>query len=221
MHLQRFHEDALVLANGYQIGGLADHAVAARAPTVLSVGIEQGTGAVHAAFLVGRYQQAHGCGQFFGRVFAGHGGGDRDEAFHVTGAQAVESTIALGQAKGVAVPAVIVIGHGIDMSGEHQAVFTGRVVSAQACDEVHLVVAVGHGGDRAGKTGLLEPIGQVFDGGAIAAIEVRIVAADGAMADQRGERLLPVEYGHMRFYRGPAPGLSSSEHRMVYRRFET
>ena len=36
VHLQCFHENTLVLANGHQIGGLADHAVAARAPTVSS-----------------------------------------------------------------------------------------------------------------------------------------------------------------------------------------
>ncbi len=175
-HPDGLHEDALVQADGLHARGLADDGVAAQA----ALRIDQRLGADHGAFLVGGGEDDDGVFQLAGPVAARRLDGQGQEALHVRGAQAVEAIVGLGHGEGIVLPAAFVVGHGIGVAGQYQAVGA----APQGGDEVGLVAAGAERLDLGGESQAVEPFGEPVDHRPVALIIGGADAADGRQGDQ-------------------------------------
>ncbi len=150
-----FHGDALVQADGFQARGFADEGMTSQ----LFLCICQGPCAAHGAFLVGRGENHQGLPELAGVQVTDGFEYQREEAFHVGAAQAVQPVVPFGQFEGVGAPAAAVEGHGVRMPGQHQAFGTA------ACrgNEIELAGIVGNRQFLRLKAQVVQPVLQQVD----------------------------------------------------------
>ena len=183
---QALHHDALVHAHRLKARRLANH----RVTGLGSAGLGQRPGTVHGAFLVGGGQDDQWLLQRLIHKRFRRFDGQRKEAFHVTGAQAVPAVVLLGQGEGVALPALVVKRHGVGVAGQHQATRT----TAQGGDQIVFAGHAGHFQDFHGEPHRLQPFSQGTNHRLIAVIPIGGRAGDRGQGNQPGQHLLDARY---------------------------
>ena len=169
-------------------GGLADHRVAAKP----AVRIQQRLGAAHAALLVGGRDQDQGMLQTSQIDVADRLERHREEALHVAGPQAIPAPVALGQPKGIRLPACLVVRHRVGMARQYQAIRT-------AAGAGHQVELAGVARDRQtldSKASGLAPVCKMIDHPDIGLVPFRAHAADRRRADQALHHFLELRVFH-------------------------
>jgi hypothetical protein len=161
-------------------------------PLCRRIGLGQGAGAGHGAFLVAGGEDQQRLAQGLVQQRQQRLDGDGEEALHVAAAQAIPAAIALVQAQRVAFPQRLVVGHGVGVPGQHQA----AGAAAQARQQVEL--ARGDLLQFAGEAQVAQPVGQQLHHRAVGLVQGGLGTAHRRQGEQLGETVFQARQGHGR-----------------------
>ncbi|MNM96768.1 hypothetical protein D3C81_1092570 [compost metagenome] len=176
-YFDALHHHALVQADRPQVGRLADHRRAAQRPPRFGKGPRPG----HGALLVAGGEDHQRLAQLMQRHALQSLDHQREEAFHVAGAEAEPAAVALVQTQRIAFPQRLVIRDRIRMTRQYQATRAG----AQAGEQIEL--ARGDFLEFAAKAQVAKPAGQQFDHRPVGLVERCLGTAHGRAGNQCGE----------------------------------